>query len=592
MDSNKVKLQPEIQLARNGEKYMILHTEAGEVRLNSNYRPSEEAERWAKGVELPKKGAIVLMFGLGSGYHLKALLQRLSQDATVIVYEPSEQIYRCAIEDFGMKSVTEDPRVSLLIEGKNDRQIYTLLDMKIHWSNATKQSFLILPQYEKVFPETCVYFEETVRNNNIRVYTNRNTEMHFGESIAHNVALNMQYVPEASNLAPYIGAFPKELPAILVAAGPSLDKNVELLKEAKGKAFIIAVDTSLRVLYKHTIMPDAAVTLDSKILEKHFVDTDFNRLIVFAKPQANHTILCKNTEKKIWFDSHSFLNRFYESIGRKNADYHAGASVATAAFSICAALGFKRIILIGQDLAYLGDVTHAGDRVLTIQAEQENISYVEGVDGGKVKTRHDWLQYLHWFERVVKEVEGEIEVIDATEGGALIHGTTLMTLREAIDRYCSVECDTEKVLREKHFPLGEQEKIKFKQFIENSLCEAKELCKHAGEIVHRCEEQEQWLAANSGATEKEFAEQKNELHRIIAEKNAIIGAMDFYMLVDDATKKITIPAITEMLESEELSESEQLRVMVEKNKLIYQSLAEASETIAEEIGSGCSEILK
>lgn len=581
MDGKK-QLTIEVQDARNGEKYMTIRTAEGEVRLNSNYRPSDEAERWAKGVEHAQKGAIVMMFGLGSGYHLKALLNTLSDDAAVIVYEPSEAVYQAALNEFGMKAVLADSRVYLLVEGKNDREIYALLDMKIHWSNATKQCFLILPQYEKVFPESCAYFEQTVRNNNIRVYTNRNTEMHFGESIAKNVALNLQYVLEASNLAPYIGAFPEGLPAILVSAGPSLDKNIDLLKEAKGKAFIIAVDTALRTLHTHGILPDATATLDSMILEKYFENTDFDKLVVFAKPQANHVILEKNHAKKIWFDSHGYLSRFYESIGRKNPDYHAGASVATAAFSICAALGFKRIILIGQDLAYLGDVTHTGGEVMAIQAEEENIAYVESVDGGTVKTRHDWLQYLRWFERVVKEVEGEIEVIDATEGGALIHGTKLMTLREAVDRYCVTECDAEKLLNDLHKPLSVQEKEKFVAFVKKSINEAEELKSIAGKIVAACEEQEKRFAESAESVDLCV----EELRKTVAQANAKIANMDFYLLADDATKKISIPAITEILESEEMSREEHFRILAAKNKEIYEALAVASADIAERM-RGC-----
>ena len=124
-----------------------------------------------------------------------------------------------------------------------------------------------------------------------------------------------------------------------------------------------------------------------------------------------------------------------------------GGSVATAAFAFMRFLKQKRIILIGQDLASANGVTHAG-------GDNDNTRYnettVEGYYGGTVTTRSDWLGYLRWFEReiqTINENDEGIRVIDATEGGAKIHGAEIMTLQQAID-----ECrDSTGVLPDYHF---------------------------------------------------------------------------------------------------------------------------------------------
>lgn len=567
------------ETARDGNQYMSAITAEGTIRFNSNYRPVAEAETWAAGQQLVTKGAVVLLFGIGNGYCLKAMLERLPQDGVLIAYEPSEQLFTYVKEQYKIAELLSDSRVILVVGKELHQRIYALLDQYIHWSNAKKQCFCVHPQYDKLFSEQLACFEEIVRANNVRVFTNRNTEMHFGQTIAENVVENLPYVPGAGMMSGLIGKFPAGAAAIIVAAGPSLDKNIDELKRAKGRAFIIAVDTSLKALHAHNIIPDAVVTIDAELREKHVVDTDFAQIPLFAKNQANHKILSLHHAQKIWFDCHGYLKRFYERIGRKSAGYHTGASVATAAFSLCAALGLKRIILIGQDLAYLGDVTHAGGQVLKIQAEDENVCYVDGVDGGKVKTRHDWIQYLRWFERVVHEVDGEIEVIDATEGGARIRGTKLYTLAESIDQYCTVPVDFSAILEENICGLNMQEKRQFGEYLQKGMREADKIRKISAAVCTFCDRE---MAALGKVKQEEMERYCEEHERMLQEfltsQNAVIVTYDIYLLIDDSIKQISIPAITDMLEAEGTKE-QCFRIKLTANRKIYYAMADAAQKL-------------
>ncbi|MBQ9118786.1 MAG: motility associated factor glycosyltransferase family protein [Lachnospiraceae bacterium] len=559
--------------ARDGNQYLNITTVAGSYRMNSNYRPLTEAAKWAEGLELAQTGAVVLMYGLGNGYCVRELLKHLSSDAALILWEPSVAVYEHIKQKYDISDILQDARVRLLIYGQNEREIFALLDTKIHWSNAKKQSICIHPQYDKVFPKGLAFFEEIIRNNNVRIYTNRNTEMHFGEAIATNTAFNLRYVPEAFLVRDIVGKFPKEVPAIIVAAGPSLDKNIEELKRAKGKAVIVATDTALRSLIKHEIIPDFAVVLDAKKPPSYFQNPESHQIPLFAKIEANKDILVLHQTEKIWYDSHEYLKRFLTRIDRTPRDYHAGGSVANAAFSICSTLGFERIVLIGQDLAYQGDVTHAGGRVSSIRAEDENVCYVDGVDGKPVKTRHDWVQYLKWFERVIGEVQGEIEVIDATEGGALIRGAKLMTLAEVIDRYCHTECDAYRVLQENSRALSEAERSKFADYIKESLAEAEAMEALSQQICEQCMEVQKALQAGAWSLSKQ-----QQLREQIGRVNARLQQMNFFLLVDDYTKKVSIPAITEMLEAEG-SEEERFAVYLRSNCTIHEAFKEAAELL-------------
>ena len=152
------------------------------------------------------------------------------------------------------------------------------------------------------------------------------------------------------------------------------------------------------------------------------------------------------------------MGKLYEKYGKIFPGYNVGGSVATAAYNVCVALKFKRIVLIGQDLAYSGDVTHAGGVKKSVPLENKGIEYVESIDGGKIRSRYDWIIYRDWFEASIKILKDKgIETIDATEGGALIHGSEIMTLSDVIDSYCNKEFSFNKLLEEKPYTFDDEE---------------------------------------------------------------------------------------------------------------------------------------
>ena len=131
-------------------------------------------------------------------------------------------------------------------------------------------------------------------------------------------------------------------------------------------------------------------------------------------------------------------------------------------------MGARTIILVGQDLALTGNKTHADG---TFKKEMEEIDtstlgyiQVEGIDGKMVVTRNDFHRYLLWFEDYIKN-HPEVKVIDATEGGALIHGTEILRLREAIDRECKVEINMEELLNKLSPLFDEDSKKKVMEFL-------------------------------------------------------------------------------------------------------------------------------
>ena len=102
-------------------------------------------------------------------------------------------------------------------------------------------------------------------------------------------------------------------------------------------------------------------------------------------------------------------------------------------------MGAKEVILVGQDLALTNGRSHADGtfkaKMDKLKMEDPEYFEVEGIRGNKVYTRADFDMYRIWFEKYIKD-NNLTNAIDATQGGAKIHGTKIMTLKRAIDTYC------------------------------------------------------------------------------------------------------------------------------------------------------------
>ncbi|MDD5934738.1 MAG: DUF115 domain-containing protein [Clostridiales bacterium] len=568
--------QPEIVMvtepSRDGNLYTKVIKDNQEYRLNSNYRPIEEAKRWSKQFELEGINIVVQMFGLGNGYFLRELRDKLKKGDHMIVVEPSYELFQHILMNYDMTDILSDIRISITIPILSQSMFGVLLSQYVHWMNLKSQMKCIHPQYDKCFANEYSQYRKKLDENDFRTLVNRNTEAYFGIDIVKNTIYNYRYLPGSNYLLELRGKLPKEIPAIIVSAGPSLDNNIEELKRAKGKAVIIATDTALRYLHKHGIMADFAVTLDPKKPPSYFDHTDFEQMPMFCGTNANREALCKHHGRKIWFGGNGFLEGLYHSMGHQISDLNTGGSVATAAFSVCKSLGFETIIMVGQDLAYKGNVTHAEGDICKIQSEEDGICYVEGIDGTQIKSRHDWYIYLKWFESSIDETKGNGRVIDATEGGALIHGTELMTLRDAIDQYCIKAIDIPSILDKIPPTFGSAELEKTKQYLKEAYEDCTKLPEQAKKIIHLCDE------VLRLKDKPNYSKKIESMAAEIVCTNKEVASKGVYSLLDNYVKHDTFQEIEKMCSIGSNGEDDFIRTY-ETTKLVFQSVESASHEI-------------
>lgn len=159
------------------------------------------------------------------------------------------------------------------------------------------------------------------------------------------------------------------------------------------------------------------------------------------------------------------------------------------------ALGFKKIVFIGQDLAFTGGQTYnSGLKMEQKEDEQYQkkrvIVQVKGNDGTMLDTDYQMDMYRKWIENEILKLPEDITVINATEGGAKIEGAKVMTLKEVIDS-CTKEIDFEKLLQEVPLAFSEEERQDIINEIKEEpkhLEEVKENIKRATEVAEQLEQ--------------------------------------------------------------------------------------------------------
>lgn len=426
-----------IEQAKNGAP-IVKYCKAGrEVYLNSRYNPAKEAEKFMEDIVKMPDESIITMVGLANGAFAKEFLSKNDNELICIIYEPDIDIFMQVINNIDITDILSDERVLLVVKGINEAFLNVCLSKVIQVHNRKTNRHIVLPKYSQLFADECSYMDSVLGEQYDRLKTETSTVATYGIKTCSNSIYNMRYLLGCRSGMDYVGRFPKDMPVIIVSAGPSLDKNIDLLKEAENRALILVVDTAIPRVLEAGIKPDMVISVDYNKSLKHFKNEGVKKLTFLANMDMNTAVLDYVKPDNIIFDSSDSVlwARLFTEQGSGIWKVDTGSSVSTAAIAHMIAWGFKNIILVGQDLALTGNRVHAGEDADSADNNKWATTYVKGIDGQDILTRKDYCIYIRWIEDIAYKYT-DIRIIDATEGGALKKNTVVMTLREAIDKYC------------------------------------------------------------------------------------------------------------------------------------------------------------
>ena len=425
------------------------------IALSSKYDPLKEAARIADRVDLETVATVVAV-GLGLGYHIDEISKRIGMRSLLVVWEPDLSTLRSTFEQFDFSAWLLRKQI-VLLHGQMDRAAI-LARLERHYSILTQGlQFIEHPTYRQTHPQLIVDFTSIIRDVVASARTSIATSLVNSARTCQNLASNLGQYAAGASINELKDRF-KGYPAVCVAAGPSLVKNVHLLQDSqvRNKIVVIAVQTALRPLLDRGIKPDFVTALDYSQISARFYENlpPLPDVTLIAEPKAHCTIL-DDYPGPIRILQNQFNDLMLGEHTRPMDSLPSGGTVAHLSFYVAQYLGCDPIMLIGQDLGFSNGLYYApGTAVhqvwssefnqfntvemmewIRVSRMQNNLRKIPGAIEDEIYTDEQMATYLKQFERDFSQAPQTI--LDTTEGGAAKEHTTVMTFADAIKQYAT-----------------------------------------------------------------------------------------------------------------------------------------------------------
>ncbi|WP_426704801.1 motility associated factor glycosyltransferase family protein [Campylobacter coli] len=380
---------------------------------------------------------VLYFYGFGNGILFKALLQNKNHQH-IVVFEKDIEIIWIMFHILDFSHELQSARLMVLQTSSLDIEFFSNFCSSKPFFQFSRIYFLeLMSHYYERFHEDILGLNKKLAENfknSIVSHGNDPLDALQGiEQFVYNLPQMITHPSYKELLSKRKGISDT---AIIVSTGPSLTKQLPLLKKYASKATIFCADSSYPILAKHGIKPDYVLSLERIPLTSEFFNNDFGEFdkdIVFIVKSVTHPHTIKYLQK----NNRAFIlvSTYASFIQYLKLDYfgyfNMGFSVAHMNFLLTIHLKYKNIILIGQDLAYAKDgQTHSQG---FIHANLHNGDYERDLDkfsttayggNGKVQSSEIWTLFRHNFEKDIVNIKMNyhITTYNCTEGGARIKG--------------------------------------------------------------------------------------------------------------------------------------------------------------------------
>ncbi|EAK7162684.1 motility associated factor glycosyltransferase family protein, partial [Campylobacter coli] len=372
---------------------------------------------------------VLYFYGFGNGILFKALLQNKNHQH-IVVFEKDIEIIWVIFHILDFSSELQSARLMILNTSSLDIEFFSNFCSSKPFFQFSRIYFLeLMSHYYERFHEDILGLNKKLAENfknSIVSYGNDSTDTLQGiEQFVYNLPQMITHPSYKELLSKRKGISDT---AIIVSTGPSLTKQLPLLKKYASKATIFCADSSYPILAKHGIKPDYVCMLERTEITAEFFNHDFGEFdkdIVFicagvVHPKAIEYLKGRNlviTQKVLAFP-------YY--INLKDFSYAAVEfSVAHMSYFLSVLLNHKNIIFIGQDLAYAENGnSHPDDYQNSANYESQMYKHIltEAYGGKKeIKTHEVWIFFKQILEAMI--IKYHITTYNCTEGGARIEGT-------------------------------------------------------------------------------------------------------------------------------------------------------------------------
>ncbi|EAL4985624.1 DUF115 domain-containing protein, partial [Campylobacter jejuni] len=374
---------------------------------------------------------VLYFYGFGNGVLFKALLQNKNHQH-IVVFEKDIEIIWIMFHILDFSHELQNARLIVLNTNKLEIQDYNELCSFKPFFQFSRIYFLeLMSHYYERFHEDVLELNKKLAENfknSIVSHGNDPLDALQGiEQFVYNLPQMITHPSYKELLSKRKGISDT---AIIVSTGPSLTKQLPLLKKYASKATIFCADSSYPILAKHGIKPDYVCMLERTEITAEFFNHDFGEFdkdIIFicagvVHPKAIEYLKGRNRKyliipRYLYFPIYIKLKYF---------DFlYNTPSVAHMSYFLSVLLNHKNIIFIGQDLAYAENGnSHPDDYQNSANYESQMYEHIltEAYGGKKeIKTHEFWIFFKQILEAMI--IKYHITTYNCTEGGARIEGT-------------------------------------------------------------------------------------------------------------------------------------------------------------------------
>ena len=435
--------------------------------LHNQQNPLAEANEIFKSAENTPV-SIHLIYGLGLGY----LFQVASSNSkgTVILLETDLNIlwFAFTLVDFSNDILKQNVYIA-----STPDEAYEAIYKKSGMKNAPQ--LLSTPAQrnlnQKNFDELVIKLKEIIGSFSLDL---KFTQEKFYPSLKMLIQ-NIPFLLKENPLATFKDTY-KGKTAVIVSAGPTLDRNIETLKKHRGKYVLITVGTAVKTLYKYNIKPDFLCIIETYNSSKQIDGLDLTGVNFITEPYSNPAL--RNFEYQNIYShisANNPINAFWTEVsGIDSQEYLSKGTVSYTALNSARILGFSKIILVGQDLAYIEGQCYSKDSIYkdlscefnkeknkweivakdyekfknAISASEENrlkeyaakrrlenlnasLYYVKGINGDMVPTEAVYATFIRPLQEFTEKFN-DIKYINTSLVGAQIDGFENLSLEEAL----------------------------------------------------------------------------------------------------------------------------------------------------------------
>ena len=500
-----------LALTSQGE-YNILYDG---ISLHNPNGAAEESKKIVSGIDKKEDtDAIRIVYGFGLGY----LVDEMAQDINgkIIVYEPDINILRLVFAIAQVDALFKD-------------NVFICSDKKTfskHVAKYAKSDCIMtlntLPSYRKIYKDDIDELVKIAQRAKGEIIASENTYFYSAPLALKNTFLNLKYLSENVCISDLKDIY-KGKTALCLSAGPSLRKNIEIIKENRDKFIIFAVNPTLKLLKEYDIMPDFVVAIEANDVSKQLTNINMEECYLITEAFSSNSLLKIKTKKTIsYISNQNFLNYWVRDCLELTDEVFSQGTVSYTAFMSAYIMGFDKIILCGQDLAYadgncyakgsqfdelecvyddenkkyvirahdfdkyaqtfmtekIGKGQAEGIATYNIEFLNNNLYTVKDQNGKDIPTQTGYALFIDWFSRATEDIKAEkpeIKLINSSTGGAQIDGFENIPLTEIVDKENIIENKIDlasykhiynKDIIKKEVPLMKAELMDFKASLE------------------------------------------------------------------------------------------------------------------------------